>query len=232
MLTCPDGHPSAATDYCDVCGAAMSGGPAPARPAAAPLPCPACGAPISARFCEVCGHDSALPAAEPVPAQADPVAAVSETASPTVEFGNSVPNTAVGELVWVATVEADRDLYQRMLARKGPDAERVEFPGYYPERRIVLRGSDFLIGKRSVSQGVLPDIDLGIAPVDIGVSRSHARIHIDRDVLTVTDLGSTNGTSLNGIDDLIPPGTPVPLHSGDRIHVGGWTTITVSYESA
>ncbi|WP_067886469.1 FHA domain-containing protein [Nocardia vaccinii] len=232
MLTCPDGHPSAATDYCDVCGAAMSSGPAPVRPAAAPLPCPSCGAPISARFCEVCGHDSALPAAASFPAQADPAAAVSESAAPTVEFGKSAPNSAAGELIWVATVVADGDLYQRMLSRKGPDAERVEFPGYYPERRIPLRGSDFLIGKRSVSQGVLPDIDLGIAPVDIGVSRSHARIHIDRDVLTVTDLGSTNGTSLNGIDDLIPPGTPVPLHSGDRIHVGGWTTITVTYESA
>ncbi|WP_245718204.1 FHA domain-containing protein [Nocardia miyunensis] len=149
-----------------------------------------------------------------------------------MEFGNAESSGTAGRSVWVATVVADRDLYERMLARKGPDAERVEFPGYYPERRITLRGNDFLIGKRSVSQGVLPDIDLGIAPADIGVSRSHARIHIDRDVLTVTDLGSTNGTSLNGVDDLIPPGTPVPLHSGDRIHVGGWTTITVTFESA
>ncbi|MFF3569720.1 FHA domain-containing protein [Nocardia jiangxiensis] len=234
MLTCPDGHLSAATDYCDVCGAALSSGAAPVPPAAAPLPCPACGAPISARFCEVCGHDSALPApgraAEPVAGRADLTAVLPESVAPTVEFGKSEQDSAAGESVWVATVAADHDLYQRMLARKGPDAERVEFPGFYPERRIPLRGNDFLVGKRSVSQGVLPDIDLGIAPVDIGVSRSHARIHVDRDVLTVTDLGSTNGTSINGVDDLIPPGTPVPLHSGDRIHVGGWTTITVTLE--
>nr|WP_231951427.1 FHA domain-containing protein [Nocardia terpenica] len=48
------------------------------------------------------------------------------------------------------------------------------------------------------------------------------------DGVAVPDLGSTNGTSLNGSDDLIPPHTPIPLHPDDRIHVGGWTTITVT----
>lgn len=236
MPTCPDGHPSAATDYCDVCGAAMVGGGASTPPAVAPMPCPACGAPIAGRFCEVCGHDSALPApgrvAESNTGRADLTTVLPDSVAPTVEFGKIEPNSAAAQFIWVATVVADRDLYQRMLAREGPDAERVEFPDYYPERRIPLHGNNFLIGKRSTSQGVLPEVDLGIAPVDIGVSRSHARIHIDGDILTVTDLGSTNGTSLNGADDLIPPGAPVPLRSGDRIHVGGWTTITVTFESS
>lgn len=48
--------------------------------------------------------------------------------------------------------------------------------------------------------------------------------------LTITDLGSTNGTSLNGSDDLIPADTAFPLRSGDRIHLGAWTTITLSTE--
>lgn len=225
MLTCPDGHQTAATDYCDVCGASLAGGAEAAEPEPA-AQCPACGAAITGRFCEVCGHDSALPsparAAETViahPDQGSAAAVVGPGAEP-----------AAGQPVWTATVAADREFYERVLARKGPDAERVEFPDYYRERRITLRGTDFLIGKRSVSQGVEPDIDLGIAPVDIGVSRSHARIHVDGDALTVTDLGSTNGTSLNGTDDLIPPHAAVPLHSGDRIHVGGWTTITVTAE--
>lgn len=220
MPTCPDGHQSVATDYCDVCGATLGSGAAPAPAPVAAAQCPACGAPIAGRFCEVCGHDSALPS----PGRVAP------TATPDLIARGSEPVAA--QPGWVATVAADRDFYERVLARKGPDAERVEFPGYYPERRIPLQGSDFLIGKRSVSQGVLPDIDLGIAPVDIGVSRSHARIHLDVDGITVTDLGSTNGTSLNGTDDLIEPRTPVPLRSGDRIHVGGWTTITVAAEPA
>ncbi|NQE87913.1 FHA domain-containing protein [Nocardia terpenica] len=226
MVSCPDGHLSTATDYCDVCGTAIG----PVTEAAAPSArCPACDSPIDGRFCEVCGHDSALPA--PVP---EPSPAPTMTAPPTIvaaaEGNSNVPpvEESANRTAWVAIVTADREFYERVRARKGPDADRVEFPDYYPQRRIGLQGTDFLIGKRSVSQGVYPDIDLGIPPVDIGVSRSHARIHLDGDTVTVTDLGSTNGTSLNGSDDLIPPHTPIPLHPDDRIHVGGWTTITVT----
>ncbi|MFI5776898.1 FHA domain-containing protein [Nocardia sp. NPDC051570] len=209
MVSCPEGHPTAATDYCDICGAAI--GPSPL--AAVTAACPACGAPIAGRFCEACGHDSALPTASRI--------------APTVVVGGNIGG---GQPIWVATVAADHEFYERVQARKGPDADRVEFPSYYPPRRIVLYGSDFLIGKHSVSQGVEPDIDLGIAPVDIGVSRAHARLHLTADGITVTDLGSTNGTSLNGIDHLIPPNTPVPLGDGARVHVGGWTTITLTVE--
>ncbi|MFI9405050.1 FHA domain-containing protein [Nocardia sp. NPDC052316] len=142
-----------------------------------------------------------------------------------------MPDAPVGSAVtWVATISADREFYDRVIARKGPDADQVGFPSFYPERRIMLRGNDISIGKRSVSQGLTPDIDLGIAPADVGVSRTHAVIHIDGDALTVTDLGSTNGTSVNGSDDLIPAKVPVALRSGDRIHLGGWTTIVFTRE--
>ncbi|MEV0338345.1 FHA domain-containing protein [Nocardia sp. NPDC050713] len=218
MVTCPEGHPSAAVDYCDVCGAPIGASP---TTVAAPR-CPACGAPSGGRFCEACGHDSALPAPstpEPVPREVDPEVADSATARPPA-------------VTWIATVTADRAFYDRVLAREGPDADRVEFPGYYPPRRIALRGSEILIGKRSVSQGLNPDIDLGIAPADAGVSRAHALLHLTPTGLTVTDLGSTNGTSLNDSDDLIPAEQPVALRSGDRVHVGAWTTITLTVEPA
>jgi hypothetical protein len=209
MGTCPDGHRSSAPDYCDVCGAPMG---APVQAVAEPVTrCPSCGAPSGGRFCEVCGHDSALPA----PA-AQPVATTVVHAAATV--------------AWVATITADREFYDRVIARKGPDADQVGFPDFYPERRIVLSGSAILIGKRSVSQGIDPDIDLGIAPADVGVSRAHAMLHLDENGLTVTDLGSTNGTSINGSDDLIPARVAVAVRSGDRIHLGGWTTIVVSTE--
>ncbi|MFI6166592.1 FHA domain-containing protein [Nocardia sp. NPDC051052] len=215
-VTCPEGHQSSATDYCDVCGAPI--GTAQATVAAAPVAlCPSCGAPSSGRFCEVCGHDSALP----TPA-VRPDLLIAEASSAV-----SAPSTA-----WVATITADRAFYDRVIARKGPDADQVGFPAFYPERRIVLRGNDILIGKRSVSQGLTPDIDLGIAPADVGVSRAHATIHLDGEELTVTDLGSTNGTSVNGSDELIPAKVPVPLRSGDRIHLGGWTTIVFALDPA
>lgn len=208
-VTCPEGHESNATDYCDVCGAPI-GEAAPAVGAEPVAACPSCGAPSGGRFCEVCGHDSALP-------------------SPAVRPD---PSPASASVTWVATITADREFYDRVIARKGPDADQVGFPTFYPERRIVLRGNDILIGKRSVSQGLTPDIDLGIAPADVGVSRMHATIRLDDDSLTVTDLGSTNGTSVNGSDELIPAKVPVPLRSGDRIHLGGWTTIVFTIDES
>ncbi|CAN5228832.1 hypothetical protein BH11ACT6_BH11ACT6_57700 [soil metagenome] len=205
MPTCAEGHTSTATDYCDVCGAPITAGSAapPAAPAAPETKaCPACGTPVSGRFCETCGHDSALPA-PPQSAAAGPA-----------------PQPA-----WTAVVAADREFYQRVLARGGPDT--VEFPNFFPERRISLQGNTTLIGRRNVKQGVEPEIDLGIEPADRGVSTQHAVLRVNGSALTVTDLGSTNGTSLNGSDDLLASDAETVLADGDRIHVGAWTTITV-----
>ncbi len=54
-VECPQGHASATADYCDQCGARITG--------AAAVPCPGCGAPGGAQFCEACGYDFA--AAQP-----------------------------------------------------------------------------------------------------------------------------------------------------------------------
>lgn len=228
IATCPDGHQSVATDYCDVCGSPM--GAAVPETVAAAL-CPSCGSPSSGRFCEVCGFDSALPtpvAPTPEAAPTEIVAVSGDSAATEVSTpGPGVP----GAVAWVATITADREFYDRVQARKGPDADQVEFPAFYPERRITLRGTDILIGKHSVSQGLQPEIDLGIAPADAGVSRAHAIIRLTETGITITDLGSTNGTSLNGSEDLIPAEAPVQLQSGDRIHLGGWTTIIVTAEN-
>ena len=205
MPTCVEGHTSKAADYCDVCGAPIGGAaaqPDPSPPAEAKA-CPACGMPVTGRFCEACGHDSALP---------EPSAASPATAQP----------TSVG---WAAVITADRDLYKRVLAQQGP--ETVEFPLYFPERRIVLQGNTTLIGRGNRKQGVEPEIDLGIHPADRGVSTQHAVLRIHDSVLTITDLGSTNGTYLNG-DNRLAEGEETPLVDGDRIHVGAWTTITIA----
>lgn len=197
MPTCPEGHDSAAADYCDVCGApVVTSAPPPTATV-----CPACSTPIDGRFCEACGHDSALPA--PTTAQTARPAAVQ----------------------WTATVTADREYYKRVIARGGPDT--VEFPEYFPERRIRVRDNT-LIGRTNRKQGVQPGIDLGIQPMDRGVSTQHAVLRLKDTGLTITDLGSTNGTSLNDSDDLLGNGEETVLADGDRIHVGAWTTVTVT----
>ena len=205
MPTCPEGHASTSNDYCDVCGSPVrTAAVQPITPVSASTKaCPACATPISGRFCEACGHDSALPEPAQTPQPA-------EAATP---------------VAWTAVVTADREFYNRVLARGGPDT--VEFPEFFPERRITLRGGNALIGRRNPRQGVEPEIDLAIHPVDRGVSTQHAVIRIRGSGLTITDLGSTNGTSLNASDDLLSNGEETPLAEGDRIHVGAWTTITV-----
>ncbi|MEV0251552.1 FHA domain-containing protein [Nocardia sp. NPDC050712] len=226
MVTCPDGHFSLSTDYCDQCGTQIESPPRP-EPAVADR-CPECGTPgAGSRFCEGCGHDFVLGTpARPEPTLIGP--------APTLvgrppELATIPPDPRpIPELTWIATVTADRAFYERVQARNGPDADQVAFPAYFPERRIPLHGSDILIGKHSVSQGVNPDIDLGIPPADAGVSRAHATLRLTRDTATITDLGSTNGTSLNDSETDIPRDTAVPVHPGDRIHLGAWTTITLS----
>jgi adenylate cyclase len=50
------------------------------------------------------------------------------------------------------------------------------------------------------------------------VSRRHARLMLKSDVLQVEDLGSTNGTAVNGA--VIKPGQPVPLQAGGKLRIG------------
>ncbi|MGW4532503.1 FHA domain-containing protein [Nocardia sp. NPDC004340] len=232
MAFCTDGHETTASDYCDTCGAPVGDGPATAAPP--PALCPSCGVPAEGRFCENCGHDSALPPPPPAPTASSgdeqSAGTVGEPEGSTAQTEGETRENPNGGPVWVATVTADPGHYARMQAQKGPDLDRVDFPDYYPDRRIPLRGPNILIGKRSVSQGVHPDIDLSVAPADIAVSRSHAILHISGGTLTVTDLGSTNGTCINESPTPIAPKTAIPLRDGDRIHVGGWTTITLSTE--
>lgn len=85
---------------------------------------------------------------------------------------------------------------------------------------ISLTGrQEFTLGRVSGSQSVLPDIDL--APYDAyekGTSRLHASIKLDGQFVSVIDLGSVNGTYLNGKP--IPVHEPQALGNGDMISLG------------
>jgi pSer/pThr/pTyr-binding forkhead associated (FHA) protein len=107
------------------------------------------------------------------------------------------------------------------------ESKSISFPGNTPERRIPLTGDELLIGRRSKSLGIEPEIDLIGPPADPGVHRKHAKLIPAADgSWTVVDLGNVNGIMVNGRD--IPPGDSVPLHPGDRIHLGAWTKITIT----
>ena len=127
---------------------------------------------------------------------------------------------------WTAMVASDRAYFENVVAAGGPDAAAVEFPGYTPERRFQLAGPEMRIGRRSVSRGLEPEIDLTGPPTDPGISRLHAVLLAEPDgSWTILDPGSENGTLVNGKE--ITAGVRLPLHDGDRIHLGAWTVITI-----
>jgi serine/threonine protein kinase len=126
---------------------------------------------------------------------------------------------------WTAVVTADRAYYDHVHAVNPEEFRRLSFPAYIAERRFRLSGTEVRIGRRSESKGVEPEIDL---TGDGAVSRLHAVLTSNPDdgTWSVADLDSPNGIQVNGRD--VPAGTPIPLQSGDRIHLGAWTLITIT----
>ena len=146
--------------------------------------------------------------------------------APPVSPTRPVAPSSYATAAWTAVVSSDRIYHESVQAASGPDAVAVPFPGYYAERRFRLTGSQMRIGRRSVSRGIDPEIDLTGPPVDPGISRLHAvLIAMPDGNWAVLDPGSANGTLVNGNE--IPTGVQVPLQDGDRINLGGWTAITV-----
>lgn len=87
-------------------------------------------------------------------------------------------------------------------------------------RRIALEAAaDLLVGRKDNQRGIYPDVDLGLdGGYDAGVSRRHAIIAAGAGVFTVEDLGSANGTFING--RRLAPETPTPIRHGDELKIG------------
>lgn len=194
--------------------------------------CPNCRAYYEpgARFCENCGLDFTtghMPGA-------GPTGSGRRQTNPPVDGGYGEPvitgnaanwNGGGGNGVattWEAVVEAERDYYD------SGDDHRVPFPSFYPRRVFPLSGPRLLVGRRSESRGIHPEIDLSGAPEDPGISRAHAIFERQPDGgYALLDPGSTNGTRLNDEPEPIEPHGPVPLQDGDRVYLGAWTRITI-----
>lgn len=162
-------------------------------------------------FCDVCGREiGAVPAVSaeaPCPVCGEPVAG---------RFCEGCGHDlTVSVTAWTAVVAADRAHFDSVSSAD----EELVFPAGQRERVVPLVDSDVHIGRSGAAE-----IDLTGDP---GVSHRHAVLRGDPAGWTVTDPGSTNGTTINDNPDAIAVDTPVPLRDGDRIHVGAWTTITI-----
>jgi FHA domain len=209
--------------FCEACGYKFGAAQPPWASASAAAPRPSRlsspSHPVSAPW----------PPAPPIPLAPSVTSAPSVPSVPTappVSAARPMPPSSYAPPAWTAVVSSDRAYHESVQAAGGPDTAVVPFPGYYAERRFRLAGSQMRIGRRSVSRGIDPEIDLTGPPADPGISRLHAVLIAAPDGgWAVLDPGSANGTLVNGTE--IPTGVQVPLHDGDRINIGGWTAITV-----
>jgi len=248
-FVCPKGDQSEDPDYCSVCGIKMEGVPAPAAMDGSIERCPSCGIQRKpgARFCETCRYDfkaqsstasaptsSTATAVRPdatgsittAPAQAAPAESTlainvmepPDTAIPAQALATSTrpaPPATSASRSWEALVSVDPTLDLE------PDADSP-CPTDAPERTFPLDLAENLIGRRSAARGILPSITLN----DPGVSHRHLMVYRNPDAtLTVSDLGSTNGTFLNGSTERLEPGVKTPVTDGDRVELGRWTRI-------
>jgi Protein of unknown function (DUF3662)/Inner membrane component of T3SS, cytoplasmic domain len=124
------------------------------------------------------------------PGETEVEAAVSPAAEPAADDGAVDSGTRVYE---VPVVHAPEVVLE------------VREPGRAP-RRIPVSGAPIRIGRAPECELVLKDSL---------VSRRHARLHARNGVFVLTDLGSTNGTRVNGhrVTELV-------LGAGDRIEIG------------
>lgn len=125
----------------------------------------------------------------------------------------------------IRPTEPRRELYERLkfvasLVTTAPQ-------GLRREPRLLWRNE-----RREVMSLALPerlvigrDADCGLTLANPRVSRQHCEIMLLHGVAWLSDLGSTNGTRLNG--NLVA-NVPVPLRDGDLIEIGGEAMVFVA----
>jgi hypothetical protein len=202
---CPQGHRSLTSDYCDQCGTPIAVAPTAAD-----------GAVEASSATQVRSAATAIercPLCDTARTPGDRYCEVD---------GHDFEGSDASVDVWSAIVRADRFQFDRI----SPDG--LQFPDQPATLTHELDSESVSVGRQSQSRGVSPDIDLGGASEDPGVSRRHLRFdRLPDGTYAVVDCGSANGTTINDDPRSIQPETPVPLADGDQVHLGAWTTITI-----
>jgi hypothetical protein len=204
--------------------------------------CPDCGTPrtAGARFCEVCRYDfqnsktgvaEAIVASQKavkandnaaagvqqevkppaVPAQPEPVSS-GKASAPAISKPVAKDNFVLVEKLNVI-ISANRD------KAAASDVES-DIPPDAVDRVFPLDLDENLVGRRSAGKGIYPEIEIN----DPGVSRRHLKFIKQPDgSFAVLELGSANGTELNGVN--LEPGVAAAVKAGDELNIGIWTTL-------
>lgn len=168
----------------------------------------------NARFCSQCGTPLAAPEAAPATPSADqPADQPGSDATATITFGG-------------ATVAKNEPTERAALAPA--DAAAVDALPAGSALLVVQRGpgagSRYLLDSDLSTVGRHPESDIFLD--DITVSRRHVEFRRDGDSFRVHDVGSLNGTYLNGdrVDEAL-------LANGDEVRIGKFRLIFFSSDA-
>jgi hypothetical protein len=119
------------------------------------------------------------------------------------------------------------DLYRIYFGERPPSTERaaamlvvmdMDADASFP----LLSETEIMIGRLDPHRGIRPDVDLSRYDPASRISRRHARITARGHQYFIEDMGSANGTIINGRNRLKPQ-EPYPLVNGDVVKLGETT---------
>ncbi len=244
------GTPIAAQRVTDAPAPARAAG----LPGSGPTECPDCMTPRvpGSRYCEVCRHDfdadaSPSPRADTppgptpvgdgeavpgvVPTADPPVDAEGEGPDPVPQAGPHAPPedpgrpaapSVPGDPTPTAMPHAFRDAWAVVTCDRSMAPDDAAFPTGEPVRSFPLDIDGIQVGRRPGGGHGGPEVPVR----DPAASARHLRINrMPGNALQVVDVGSTNGTLLNGA--ALEPGVAVHLSPGDVLTFGSWTRVAI-----
>lgn len=189
--------------------------------------CPNCGKNnrVGVLICEFCGSsllgESSGLGTKKFGQNAKPTAGTAiETDAPPAErkepaetaFGMHPPTESDTNVIAAAVKSAGSDVFSETMML------RLEIEGY-PTPILIYPKAETTLGRRDPSTGTMPDVDLTTyAGYRLGVSRKHAVIQLKQKRIEIYDLGSSNGTHINGVR--LDPHKPAVIRDGDEIILG------------
>lgn len=213
--------------------------------------CPQCGAQNlpGMAYCEHCGSPLSVPEQAPAAAapsvdvgdsSADAAIAQAQAVLKELDASNSAAAASVPAQQPVAVPAPPEDVAEAPpVAPSRPDLPETAVPldspadigapvlvFTFPNNSEFTMSVDAVnVGRSDVAQNWHPELDVipyaGGAP-DLGVSRHQALIQRNGSSFTIVDVGSTNGTFVNG--RALEYNTSVDLHDGDSVAFGAFST--------